>query len=108
MELIEKYRLSLLQLKQYSDNELIIIEGNTLNINDELESLKKTWNYSLSSESIWSNFDCGQVKADTYEEAEELAKKELKIELDQCNKFLQGSGFEISMDFTNIEINLEK
>lgn len=108
MELSEKFRLSLLQLKQYSDNKLIIINDVQLNIDEELEKLKKTWNYKLSSENIWSNFDFGQVKAHTYEEAQKLAKKELKINLEKCNKILEGSGFSVEMDFSNINVDLEE
>lgn len=36
-----KYRLALLQLKEYSDNELIIQEGITLKIEEELNKLKE-------------------------------------------------------------------
>lgn len=36
----EKYRLALLQLQQYSDNEYILVEGVSLNIKEELEDLK--------------------------------------------------------------------
>lgn len=35
----QKYRLALLQLQAYSDNECIIIEGVSINIQDELDSL---------------------------------------------------------------------
>ena len=41
MELIDKYGLALLQLRVYSDNELIIVDGITLNIEEELEAVKE-------------------------------------------------------------------
>lgn len=108
MELSEKFKMALMQLKQYSGNNLIIIDDVQLNIDDELEKLKKTWNYSLSSENIWSNFDSGQVKAHSYKEAEKLAKEELKINLDKCNKILEDSDFIIEIDLSNIHVSLEK
>lgn len=40
MELIQKYKIALLQLQQYSDNDLIIQEGEVLNITSELEGIK--------------------------------------------------------------------
>lgn len=40
MELIQKYKLALLQLQEYSDNELIIQESAVLNIPDELKELE--------------------------------------------------------------------
>ena len=40
MELIQKYKLALLQLQEYSDNELIIQEVEVLNITSKLEEIK--------------------------------------------------------------------
>jgi len=40
MELLQKYRLALLQLQEYSDNNLIIQDGAVLNITDELKEIK--------------------------------------------------------------------
>lgn len=40
-DLLKKYRLALLQLQVYSDNELIIIEGTVLNIDDELKEIEE-------------------------------------------------------------------
>jgi hypothetical protein len=36
----QKYRLALLQLKEYSDNDLIIQEGQKISISKELKKLK--------------------------------------------------------------------
>lgn len=70
----------------------------------------KKWQYKCSSESIWTSFDHGTVAAYTYDEAMELAKSELKEALDRANSALDGSdnsasrGYELNMDFRNIEI----
>jgi len=42
MTLQEKYRLSLLQLQEYSGNETILIEGESLTIQNELDWLQQT------------------------------------------------------------------
>jgi len=117
MELVEKYRLALLQLQQYSDNELIIQEGKKLNVQDELHIInppkdKFIWSYSVSSNSIWASFDCGEVEAETYEEALELANLKLSKEFENANMIL-GSSFltdHMTLDYCkdSIEISINK
>ena len=41
MELLDKYGLALLQLLVHSDNKLIQVDGHTLNIQEELEEVKR-------------------------------------------------------------------
>lgn len=68
------------------------------------------WDYSLSTNTIWTSFDCGQVEADTYEEACALALKELKYNVDKANTVFKHcditQGFTIDMDYTQLEVNL--
>lgn len=68
------------------------------------------WNYSLSTNTIWTSFDCGQIEADTYEEACALALKELKYNVDKANTVFKHcditQGFTIDMDYTQLEVKL--
>jgi hypothetical protein len=64
----------------------------------------KKYSYLLSTNTIWTSFDYGEVEANSYEEAEEKAIIELKKELEKCNNALKVIGFEVSMDFTQIEL----
>lgn len=68
------------------------------------------WSYTLTTETIWTSFDNGEVEAPTREEAEVKAIKEIKEALDNANKAFKSwdvtDGFEINMDFTQIELEL--
>ena len=64
----------------------------------------KTWNYSLTTNTIWTSFDYGQVEAETREEALILAEKSLREELNLVNKILASNHYKIEMDFSQIEI----
>lgn len=68
------------------------------------------WDYNLSTNTIWTSFDCGQVEADTYEEARTKALKQLQYDLDKANTVFKHSditqGFSIEMDFTQLEVVL--
>lgn len=68
----------------------------------------KKWEYRLSTETIWTSFDCGKVEANTYEEAREKAFIELKYNLEKANESLNNcdntQGFIIEMDFTQLLI----
>lgn len=68
----------------------------------------KQWNYSVSSNSVWTSFDYGTVEAETYEEALEKAKAELKENFDKVNEILnsQDETFTIDYDERYIEITL--
>jgi hypothetical protein len=50
MNIKEKYELALLQLLAYSDNEFIIVDGITLNINEELAELRRLKNQNDEKE----------------------------------------------------------
>lgn len=64
----------------------------------------KNWEYSLTTNTIWTSFDYGQVQAETREEALILAEKSLKEELNLVNKILAFNHYKIEMDFSQIEI----
>jgi hypothetical protein len=45
----------------------------------------KTWNYSVSTATIWTSFDYGAVEAETYEEAREKAIEQLRYDFKKAN-----------------------
>ena len=67
-----------------------------------------TWQYMVTTNTIWASFDFGTVEADTREEAKEKAEKEIKNNLDKCNKALDSNedtkGFTVSIDLGQMEI----
>jgi hypothetical protein len=68
------------------------------------------WDYNLSTNTIWTSFDYGQVEADTYEEACELALKKLKYDVDKANTVFNHcditDGFYIEMNYDQLEVKL--
>lgn len=68
------------------------------------------WDYSLSTNTIWTSFDYGQVEADTYEQACELALKKLKYDVEKANTVFKHcditDGFSIEMDYEQLEVKL--
>lgn len=68
----------------------------------------KKWGYSLSTNTIWTSFDYGEVKAETAEEARQLAEAELKAKLGRINNVLlnnpETTNEVIEMNFDDIEI----
>jgi len=68
----------------------------------------KTWEWSCSTNTIWTSFDHGEVQAETKAEALGLAIKQLRYDIKKVNQVLNSadvtSGFEIEFDFHNIEI----
>lgn len=68
----------------------------------------KKYRYSLTTNTLWTSFDYGEVEADTREEAREKAFTELKHNLSKVNNALTNCdstrGFTIDMDFSQIEI----
>lgn len=66
------------------------------------------WQYSNTTNTIWTSFDYGVVEAETKEEAEILAKKELEYNLKKVNEVLNCCdptiGFTIEMNLEQIEI----
>lgn len=61
------------------------------------------WNYRLTTNTIWLSFDFGQVEAETKEEAIKNATNQLKEALEKVKPI----GESISLDFTQIEVELE-
>jgi len=72
----------------------------------------KEYYYELSSFNIWASFDCGYVKANSLEEARKKAEQELRYNLQKVNDSLAYADvtkdFFIEMDFSNLEVKLEK
>lgn len=68
------------------------------------------YEYSCSTSVIWASFDCGEVEADTKEEALIKAKAELKENFDKANTAFNHCdntlGFRIEFNDSQIEINL--
>lgn len=68
------------------------------------------WDYSLSTNTIWTSFDYGQVEADTYEEACALALKKLKYDVDKANTVFKHcditEGFTLEMNYEQLEVKL--
>ena len=50
----------------------------------------KTWEYNVSTNVIWLDFDYGTVQASNYDEALNLAKNEISNNLTKANKRLKG------------------
>jgi hypothetical protein len=78
----------------------------------EVEPVKRLWNYSLTTNTIWLSFDHGQVEAISYDEAVRLATEKLKQDLQKANTVLQSCDptieFFIDMDFSQLEVIEEK
>ena len=68
------------------------------------------WDYNLSTNTIWTSFDYGQVEADTYDEAYALALIKVKYDVDKANTVFKHceitEGFTIDMDYTQLEVTL--
>jgi hypothetical protein len=70
------------------------------------------WKYNNSTNIIWTSFDCGEVEAETKEEAYQKAKKQIEYDLKKANDALAHcditDGFTIEMNLDKIEITLKK
>ena len=70
----------------------------------------KRYRYSLSTTTIWTSFDCGEVEAENIEQAREKALIELKYNLRRANASLaysdNTSGFTIEMNWDCLEVEL--
>lgn len=55
----------------------------------------KKWSWSNSTNTIWTNFDCGEVIAETREQAYVLASEEFNKNLEEANTALKATGLEI-------------
>lgn len=69
----------------------------------------KKWNYSVTTSTIWTSFDFGEVEAETYEEALKKAKEQIKYDFDKVNSILASCdptiGFTIDYDESQIEVD---
>ena len=67
------------------------------------------WKYSLSTNTIWTSFDYGEVEADTQDEALRLAEIKLTDKLNKINRILGDKSAahereQIGMDMSQIEV----
>jgi len=66
------------------------------------------WNYTISTNTIWTSFDYGYVEAQDYETAKILAQAEIKNNFSKANDALKHcditDGFKIEYDESQIEL----
>lgn len=97
---------------EWTPNDELVINGVIVDENDwdivEVEAVNKKWEYSLTTNTIWTSFDHGHVRAKTIDEARELAINKIKYDLDKVNDVLKQAdvtrGFRVDMDFTQLEL----
>lgn len=70
----------------------------------------KKWNYSCTTNTIWTSFDYGEVEAETYEEAYEKALERLKYDVEKVNHVLQSADVtaEYSIEFDYSQLSIEE
>lgn len=72
----------------------------------------KKWNYTVSTNTIWTSFDFGTVEAETQEQARKKAIEKLKYDFSKVNDALRHSdntnGFEVYFDESQVEVSEEK
>lgn len=68
---------------------------------------KFLWEYSVSTDTVWTSFDFGEVKAKTVESAYKKAKRKVKKDLKKCNSLLKEIGQTIEIDFDQLTIRLK-
>jgi len=96
----------------WTPNDELVINGAIVDEGDwdivEVEAVNKKWEYSLTTNTIWTSFDHGTVTAKTSEEARELAIQQIKYDLQKTNEVLRSAditkGFFVDMDFTQLEV----
>lgn len=96
----------------WTPNDELVINGAIVDEGDwdivEVEAVNKKWEYSLTTNTIWTSFDHGTVRAKTKEEARELAIQQIKYDLQKTNEVLRSAditkGFFVDMDFTQLEV----
>ncbi len=68
----------------------------------------KKWDYTVSTNTIWTSFDYGQVEAETRAEAFKKAVAQLNYDFKKANEILGSCdptlGFTISFDESQVEI----
>lgn len=97
---------------EWGAHDELFINGELVDKDDwdivEVEAVNKKWEYSLTTNTIWTSFDHGTVRAKTIEEAMVLATNEIKYNLDKVNHVLASAdvtrGFKVDMDFTQLEL----
>ena len=66
--------------------------------------------YSVSSNNLWASFDYGEVEANSYEEARELAIKQLKYDFQKANDAFNHcditQGFSIDFDDSQLLVSI--
>lgn len=69
-----------------------------------------TWEYNMNANTIWTSFDYGEVEADTFEEAYELALKELTYNFNKANEVLKTADVTISftVEFADDQIDVKQ
>jgi len=70
----------------------------------------KTYNYSVSTSTIWASFDFGEVVAESIDAARELAIAKLKYDFQKVNEVLASAdvtqGMSISFNESDVQIKL--
>jgi hypothetical protein len=73
-----------------------------------LEIPLETYEYRLSTNTIWLSFDYGEVQAKNQTQATHLALEKLKADLQKANDLFMTNeatqGFEICMDFSDLVV----
>jgi hypothetical protein len=70
----------------------------------------KTYRYSVSTSTIWTSFDNGEVEAEDIEAATKLAVEKLKYDFEKANEALahcdvtKGFSIEFSEDQVQVEL----
>lgn len=69
-----------------------------------------TYHYSVSTNTIWTSFDCGDVEAENREQAREKAIAQLKYDFDKANEALKHcditDGFKVEFDPSQVQITM--
>jgi hypothetical protein len=64
----------------------------------------KLFRYTVSTCTIWTSFDYGEVEAEDHKQARELAKKELDKNFETANKCLEACGLSVYYAPSQIEV----
>lgn len=66
------------------------------------------YRYTVSTNTIWTSFDYGEVEAENIHEALEKARKQIVYDFDKANHVLASAdvtkGFKIECDLTQVEV----
>ena len=68
----------------------------------------KKWNYTVSTDRIWTSFDYGEVEADDYNEALQKAIAELNENFSIANKALEDADTGFRISYTTRDITIEE